>query len=116
MAAAHVRRLSPARHGAAIESTARGLLAWAPVGAGPMHRGRGGCALRLQGNLIRTDAEELTKLAKLGRLRHSPTTLPEVYRLGLDADLQGQLKLRQALFQSELSNGLHATSSNAREL
>jgi len=61
---------------------------------------------RVQLDVIRADAEDSTELAHLGDLRLSPSTLPQVDRLGPNSNRQRQIELRPATLGSERADGL----------
>jgi hypothetical protein len=76
------------RGGADGRISTRGVLPSVPAGSCPVHRHSGSVSCRLENDLIRADAKELPELPQLGHLWRPPPALPEVDRLGLDADPQ----------------------------
>jgi hypothetical protein len=72
--------------GATIRITARRMLSRLASGSGLVARSCERIAYGLQDDLVGADAEELPELTHLGHLRHPASALPEVDRLGLDAD------------------------------
>jgi hypothetical protein len=96
--------------GAAGRISTRGVLPSVPAGSCPVHRRGGSVSCRLENDLIRADAKELPELPQLGHLRRPPSALPEVDRLGLDADPQRQFELGPSLILPQLPNRLHGAS------
>jgi hypothetical protein len=83
------------------------MLSLMAMGARLMARHRGRLAYWLKDDLVGANPEELAEPAHLGYLRHPASTLPEVDRLGLDADPQCQFKLGPSLVLAECPDRLH---------
>jgi hypothetical protein len=102
--------VAAAGDGTPVRRTTRDVLPRVPIRPCPVLIRRSGIALRFEVDQVRTECEDFPEPAQLRHLRHPPSTLPEVDRLGLDTDLKSQFVLRPSPFLSQLSNGLHEAS------
>jgi hypothetical protein len=83
------------------------MLSLMPLSSGPVPRHCGRLADELQDDFVGADAEQLAEPAHLGHLRHPSSALPEIDRLGLDANPQRQFKLGPSPVLAERSDRLH---------
>jgi hypothetical protein len=61
-------------------------------------------------NVIRADAKHLAEFAHLRNLGLATPAFPEVHRLWLNADRQGQVELRPSSLSSQLPDRLHRSA------